>query len=173
MPASELYDLIDNYFDRLNKTGILLEEVLVSFESAPMQAGRFTTAQTLISLGKSHAVLDLYCYRNNIAEYDYVGVAPITTHSYFKKIKELDSKAPVEKEDIHQYVIDTYGLDTKFLDESDAVFLAQTLLECRWDKDITEKIKEIKRHRKTLKAAHAIKSCDEEIARLNELKINK
>lgn len=168
----ELHDLINDFFYNLYaKHGIKLEDCLVSKEMPPSQAGRMTTIQTLNALAKSHGILDLYCALRQIDVYDYVGVAPITTHSYFKKIKGLDSKYKVEKEDIRDYVSELYGISGLTLDESDAVFLAKTLIESKWNSDLAEQIREVKRHRKTLKAAHAINACDSEINRLEGLKI--
>lgn len=173
LPAAELYDLIDKYFDQLNKSGILLKDVLVCKEAMPTQVhGGSSTVQTFLALARSHAILDWFTYSNKIAMYDYVGVYPISTHAYLKKVNGWDSKHPVEKTDINQYVKTEYNLFVT-LDESDAVFLAKTFVENKWDKDIAEQIKEVKRHRKTLKLEHAIKSCDEEIRRLEGLKVAK
>lgn len=180
LPIIELNRQIDEFFKNLNKRGISLKDVVVSCEAAPLQAGKFTTAQTLISLGKAHATLDLYCVANGIDVYDYIGIAPITWHSYFKKIMGLDRS--IEKEDVHDYVVAHYDLDPNLtLDESDSVFLAQTLIEKHWDDDIAEAIREEKRHIKgdekrhikPLKAPHAIKACEDRIEALKQLKINK
>ena len=52
-----------------------------------------------------------------------------------------------------------------------AVIYARYSSERQTEQSIEGQVREIKRHRKTLKAAHAINSCDEEIARLNGLKL--
>ena len=166
----ELHRLIDELFSRLAGMGYDMSKVLVSKEAAPMQAGRFTTAQTLIALGKSHAVLDLYCASHLVDVYDYVGVAPATTHAHLRRILGLTAKDKVQKEDIKRYVEDTYGISCGTLDESDAAFLAETFVDVHWDRQIDEQIKVVKRHRRTLKAQRAIDSCDEEIKRLESLK---
>ena len=171
LASEELYLLIQDYFEKLQESGYDLKKILVSKEAAPLQAGKFTTAQTLIALGKAHAILDFCCAWNKIDVYDYNGIAPITTHSYFKHIMGWDNKHPVDKTDILLYLKNTYPIGDITLDESDAVFLAQTLVESHWNKQIDEQIREVKRHRKTLKAPHAIKGCDEEILRLQYLKI--
>ena len=170
LPAEELFTLIRDYFFSLSEKGYDLTKVLVSKECAPLQAGRFTTAQTLIALGKSHAILDFYCAWNNMAVYDYTGITPATTHSYFRHLMEWDSKHPVDKTDILLYLQKTYDVGDISLDESDAVFLAQTLVDLHWNKQIDEQIKEIKRHIKTLKAPHAIAACQGEIEQLKQLK---
>lgn len=148
-----------------------MKKVLISKESAPLQAGKFTTAQTLIALGKSHAILDLYCVLRGFYVYDYVGISPATTHSYLKKLNNWDSKHPVQKEDILAFLQQEYKVGNISLDESDAVFLAITLIGVHWNKQIDEEIREVKRHKKTLKAKHAIQSCDDRISELLILKI--
>jgi hypothetical protein len=167
----ELYNLLDELFDELFKLGIKKEEIFVAKEAMPTQLrGGSSTVQTFIALAKSHAVLDLYLDKNNINVYDYVGIYPASTHAYLKKVLNLDSKASVDKTDIQKYIYDTYGFQTETLDESDAVFLAITLINSKWNKDIEEEIKEVKRHKKTLKLEKAIRDCDERINFLENLK---
>lgn len=172
LPVAEQYLLIDQYFQKIQtKYNIKKEEILVSFEAAPSQirSGNASTIQTFIALAKSHAILDYFLYSNDIATYDYVGVYPITTHAFFKQIMGLGKDDKVKKEDIREYLYKEYNLSNLSLDESDAMFLALTLVKSKWNKDIQEKIREKKRHKKTLKAPHAIKSVEEEIAFLNNI----
>lgn len=170
--AKELWDGLDRFF-----MGFMLKgnpKVLVHRELCPVQQGRFTTAKTLISLGKSHAVLDLYLAENGFDYYDLEGVSPSTTHAYFRRLNGLGAKDKVEKEDMRAYLAEEYGIDPKTgLDETDAIFLAKTFVESFWDKQIDEEIKERKRHRKTLKAPSAIAAVDAEIERLKGLKRQK
>ncbi len=170
LPAAELESLIDGYFAELDKTGISFDQILVAKEAMPTQLrGGSSTVQTFLALARSHAILDRYLYSNGIATYDYVGVYPISTHSHLKKLRGWESSHPVDKIDIREYVSETYGLDQLSLDESDAVFLAKTLIEVKWDNDIRDRIREVKRHMKDLKAEHAKKACLDEIRRLSEL----
>jgi hypothetical protein len=137
-----------------------------------MQQGRFTTAKTLIALGKAHASLDIYLEEKGLDYYDLLGVAPATTHSYFRKIKGLPPSAKVEKTDVRDYLISEYGVGEGLtLDETDAVFLAKTFVEVFWNKDLDEAIREKKRHMKTLKAANAIERTKGEIEALSALKV--
>jgi len=172
LPVAELFELIHNYFGYLqHEYHIDLKDVLVGKEAMPSQLhGGSSTVQTFIALSRSHSILDNYLYQHNIDCYDYKGVAPITTHAYYKQLANLDSKAKVDKEMIRQYLYNLYNLTTITLDESDAIFLAKTLLEVKWNRDLDEAIREEKRHRKTLKAAHAINLSEEEIKRLKSLK---
>lgn len=169
LPAAELYNLIDQFFTSL---GIETKCILVSKEQGLLNAGKFSTVQTITALARAHTVLDLYCFQHNIDCYDYTGVAPATTHAYFKAIQGLDSKAPVDKEMVREYLYSQYSnLKDLSLDESDSVFLAKTLVESKWNKDINEEIKAVKRHSKELKSEHGKNTCLEEIKRLESLKI--
>jgi len=166
----DLYQQLENLFQSIQNKGISLANIFVSKEAMPAQLrGGSSTVQTFIALAKAHAILDLYLEQHGIDTYDYVGVYPASTHAYLKKVLGLDSKASVDKKDIKKYIHDNYGLDTQTFDESDAVFLAQTLINSKWNKDIEEKIKDIKRHKKTLKMAKAIQDCDNQISSLQSM----
>ena len=167
--AKELWDGLDRFFVNFMLKGN--PKVLVHRELCPVQQGRFTTAKTLISLGKSHAVLDLYLAENGFDYYDLEGVSPSTTHAYFRRLNGLGAKDKVEKEDVRAYLVKEYGMDPKLcLDESDAAFLAKTFVDVFWNQKIDEEIKERKRHRKTLKAPSAIAAVDAQIEGLGSLK---
>lgn len=174
--ARELWDGLDRFFlDFSDKLGEgAFPKTLVHRELCPVQQGRFTTAKTLISLGKAHAILDLYLSEKGLDYYDLEGVSPSTTHSYFRRLRGLGPKDKVEKEDVRAYLAEEVGIDPALgLDESDAMFLAKTFQEVYWDKQLDEEIKEKKKHRKTLKAPAALASVDREIERLKSLKRKK
>jgi len=173
LPVMGLYNEIDTFFKKLFKKGIKKEDIVVSFEAVPAQirAGKSSTIQTFVALAKAHAILDLYLFMNNIATYDNVGIYPITTHSYFKNLTNRKKDDKITKDDIKMYVVKEYSLSPDITyDESDAVFLAKTFFDVKWNRDINDKIKEIKRHIKTLKAPHAIAMCNNEIDMLNQIK---
>ena len=172
LPAAELKTRINALFDELDKE-IGRENYFVSKEMMPTQIhGGSSTVQTFVALAKSHAILDVCCYEKGIPCYDYKGVAPATTHAYYRRLNGLSPQDKVTKEMVSEYLYDSFSnlLKATTLDETDAVFLAKTLCESKWDKDIEEKIREEKRHRKELKAPHAIAAVDAEIERLNLLK---
>lgn len=174
--AKELWDALDSFFVHLacRLGAIYPSRILVHRELCPIQQGKFTTAKTLISLGKSHAVLDLFLEEWAIDYYDLDGISPSTTHAYFRKLAGLDARAKVEKEDIRDYLVREYGIDPSTgLDETDAMFLAKTFVEVFWDRQIDEEIKEKRKHRKGLKAPSAIAAVDSEIERLRSLKRQK
>ena len=168
LPFADLKEKINDFFDEVDKI-IGLKRCFVSKEMMPTQIhGGSSTVQTFVALAKSHAILDVCCYERGIACYDYKGVAPATTHAYYKHIKELGTKEMVED---YLYELFPTQMQTTTLDETDAVFLAKTLCEVKWNNDVDERVREEKRHRKTLKAAHAIDAVDKEIERLKDLKI--
>ncbi len=172
LPAAELYNKIGLLFGELEKE-IDLTAVFVSKEAMPCQVhGGNSTIQTFLALARSHAILDYYMYEHNIPVYDYIGVYPISAHSYLKKIMGKDGNYKVQKTDIKDYVCDQYDLDIEVLDESDAVFLAQTLVESKWNKDLQGMIKEEKKHKKGLKIKSAVEKHNQEIDRLENLEVS-
>jgi len=164
---NDLYDYVSTQFKTYRN------DILFVCEAMPTQvSSRASTIQTFLALAKSHAIFDHFLYKYDFHQYDCVGVYPATTHSYYKLITGCDKSYKVDKKDIKKYVIDTFGLknDISF-DESDAVFLALTFVERKWNNDLDEKIRELKRHKKELKMNSAIQSVDDEIAKLLSYKI--
>lgn len=170
LPVASLYDALDKYFDAIGQI-VDLDDVLVYKEAMPTQLrGGSSTVQTFIALARSHAILDLYLDRHNMDSYDVTGIYPASTHAYFKHLKGLGAADKVDKQMVNEYVCERYGLKNPTLDESDAVFLAETFVKSKWNRDIDELVREVKRHKKTLKAAHAIDECDNKIKLLLALK---
>ena len=171
----DLYAAIGAFFDLLSERGFRKESLLVSKEAMPTQLrGGNSTVQTFVALAKAHAVLNLYLAQNEISAYDCVGVFPASTHAYLRKLRAWDASFKVTKDDIKRYVIEQYGVSSDLsFDEYDAIFLARTFVDIKINKDIEEAVRDIKRHKKTLKSAHAIAVCDEEIKRLGALKVEK
>ena len=168
--VAELYNVLNSFFEQLKQKNIQWNELFVSKEAMPVQLrGGSSTVQTFIALAKAHAILDLFLELNKIVVYDYIGVYPATTHAYLKKVLGLDSKASVDKKDTKKFIQQEYGIETKTFDESDAIFLARTLLNSKWNKDIQEKIKEVKKHKKELKMPKAIQDCEDIINKLENM----
>lgn len=174
LPAAELKSKIEIFFNNwIASAQIDKSKVLVVKEAMPTQLrGGSSTVQTFVALARSHCVLDTFLYNNDIDTYDYVGIYPITWHNYFKKVIGVDKDFKVDKKVVYDYNVEAYAIKYNLtLDESDAIFLCKTFVDIKWNNDIDEQIREVKRHKKTLKAPHAIKAADEEIERLKELKI--
>ena len=150
LPFADLKEKINDFFDEVDKI-IGLKRCFVSKEMMPTQIhGGSSTVQTFVALAKSHAILDVCCYERG-----------------------MGAKDKVTKEMVKDYLYELFPtqMQTTTLDETDAVFLAKTLCEVKWNNDVDERVREEKRHRKTLKAAHAIDAVDKEIERLKDLKI--
>lgn len=92
-----------------------------------------STVQTFLSLARSHAVLELYAARHGLAMYDEIGVYPVTTHAYLRRILSLPKETKVDKALIRKYVADTYNFTNLTFDESDAAFLAQTFVDVKFN----------------------------------------
>lgn len=160
-----------------NQLKLLLErfvqnygKVLVIEERCPSQAGMRSTAATLQALMGAHWIMRLAVSMTEGAErYDEHGIHSTTVKALFKT---SECEKP-QKSDIRKALVELYHLDdTKLTDDiSDAVAVVHTLLTKKWNADIDERIKEIKKETKKLKANHAILAHQTEIQRLLTLKI--
>lgn len=170
--VSNLYEQIHEFFVKtIMELRTTSSQIFISKEAMPTQLrGGSSTVQTFIALAKAHAILDLCSKNFGLDVYDYTGVYPATTHAYLRKVLGLESKAAIDKKDIKKYIEENYGITVNSLDESDAVFLAVTLINTKWNKDIDEEIKEVKKHKKILKSAKAIRDCDDLMEELEKLK---
>ena len=176
LPVAELKDLIDTFMtSTLSRLSAAKKRILVSFEAMPVQLrGGNSTISTFVALARSHAILDDYLFENDWDTYDYVGIYPASTRAYYYKLRPEDKKLDTDiKTLVFNFVSAEYNLKDKIaLDESDAVFLAKTLIDVKWNNDLAELIREKKRHKKTLKAPHAIKKIDDDIAFLQSLTVD-
>lgn len=167
LQVQSLYNLLDNLLQNLQ---VPLEGIIVSKEAMPIQVhGGSSTIQTFVALARSHAVLDLFMAQRGIAVYDEIGVYPASTHAFFRRIKGLDKTYKIQKQDIISYVQETYNLSELTSDEADAVFLAKTLVESKYNKDIKEEIRELKRNIKKLTKQSVIDQYKQQISDLTAL----
>lgn len=168
--VAKLYREIDLYFADLS-TRIPMDRVLVCKEAMPSQVrGGSSTVQTFMALARSHAILDLYLYQHGFDVYDDVGVYPASTHAYCRKVMGLSATEKVTKDTIRDCVYAHYGLSDLSYDESDAVFLASTLVDYKWNRDLDDEIRNTKRHLKELVVDRARNACQNKIEALEELK---
>lgn len=173
LAVEDLYHQLEGLFARLKDMGINKNSILISKEAMPTQVRhKSSTIQTFVALARSHAILDLFATLNGVDVYDYTGVYPISTHSYLKKIGDFEKEHKIEKQDIKNYVVLHYNI-SKFLtmDEYDAVFLAQTLVQVKWNRDLQEEIRAVRRHSRELKTAGGVARCQKTEAALRELLI--
>ena len=79
-----------------------------------------------------------------------------------------------QKEDIANYIKNKYAdfqFDEYPLDVTDSIAVTLTLLNKKWNSDIVEKNKELKKEQKTAKARIKIEKLDSDIDFLESLKI--
>lgn len=174
LPVAELKMELENFFEYLEEDcGYDLRTILVFKEAPPAQVrGTQSTIQTFIALAKSHAILDTVLFDNGIDCYDYIGIYPISTHCYCRKLMNLSKQDKITKDAVRECVYASYGKFKELTyDEADAVMLAKTFLEVKWNNDLDEEIRKHKKHKKSLKMKNAIEAEQKEIERLENLKI--
>jgi len=140
--------------------------LMVSTEAMPAQLrGGSSTIKTFIAMARAHCDLDLACEMNHASVYDRIGVYPASTYAYIKRLLNKPNDYKVDKDDIKSYVCSLFSLDSAALryDESDAIFLAKTLVDVKWDNDVREQVRELKRHKKELKSEAGKVAVDVEI----------
>lgn len=139
-------------------------------ERLPNQNGRFSTIETLQGLAQAHVVFDLALCHSGVDIYDYDGVHSTSVKSYFKKLTNCEKP---QKEDIANYLKQKYkNFDfSKYpLDVTDSLAVTLTLLNKKWNSDIAEKIRELKKEQKSAKTKAKITKLEEEIKSLEALK---
>ena len=146
-------------------------KLLITKERLPNQNGKFSTIDTLQGLAQAHSIFDLAVHRSGHQFYDYDGVHSVSVKSYFKTLTGLEKP---QKEDISEYIQKKYkdfNFDEYPLDVTDSVAVAITLVEKKYNSDIDERIKMVKKEIKNAKAKAKINKLNEEIVFLQHLKI--
>lgn len=145
--------------------------ILAIKEAMPVQCGKFTTVQTLQQLAKAHAALDICLYERpeEYFVYDETGIHSISVKSLFKKNK--DDKPT--KQDIQNELRKIYNLDGLEItdDISDAIAVIHTLIHKKWNADIKDEIKAVKRDIKGLKQEYTINNRKRYIDYLTDIMI--
>lgn len=153
----------------VNKVGN--QKLLITKERLPSQNGRFSTIDTLQGLAQAHAIFDLAVCRSGEQFYDYDGVHSVSVKAHFKTLTGLDKP---QKEDIAEYIQKRYK-DFNFneypLDVTDSIAVTITLIEKKYNSDINERIKMVKKEIKKAKANIKINKLKEEVDFLEHLKI--
>ena len=146
------------------------KDILLVEERVPNQAGIHSTVQTLQALMGAHWIMRLaVSMTDGIERYDEHGIHSTSVKALFRT---AECPKP-QKSDIRKALVSLYCLDdTKLTDDiSDAVAVVHTLLHKRWNADIDDQIKEVKKEIKKLKMKNAIEARQIEIQRLLALKI--
>lgn len=165
-PVATLYTKLKEYLtSAVEKYGNLL---MIVKEAMPAQAGRFTTIATLQTLAKAHAALDIAVAKvDGVDFYDEVGVHAVSVKALFK----TDETPKPTKTDIKKAVCAHYGLKTGDLtdDESDSVAVIYTLIKKKWNADLKDEIKRVKKEMKGLKQERAIAAHEKRIEELQAM----
>lgn len=143
-------------------------------ERLPNQAGPRSTIATLQGLAGAHAIFDFFLAENNLDTYDWRGVHSVSVKAYYKQLTNLEKP---QKTDIFNAIKQTYPTwevpedNTLSYDISDSVAVVETLVNRKWNADIDEHKRELKRELKKAKAQRKIDSLNAEIERLDKFKL--
>lgn len=163
-PVATLYTKLKEYLtSAVEQYGNLL---MIVKEAMPAQAGKFTTIATLQTLAKAHAALDIAVAKvDGVDFYDETGVHSVSVKALFK----TEETPKPTKTDIKKAVCAHYGLKVGDLtdDESDSIAVIYTLIKKKWNADINEEIKRIKKEIKGLKQERAIEAHQKRIEELH------
>lgn len=139
-------------------------------EKLPNQAGKFTTIASLQSLAQVHAIWELACEKTGVDVYDFQGVHSVSVKAFFKKRYGIEKP---QKEDIARLICENYcfNIGENPLDITDAIACVQTLVEHKWNQDIIDKTKELKKEQKKYKSDKKIEEIGREIRRIQTLEV--
>lgn len=144
------------------------EKTLITKEKLPNQAGKFSTISALQALAQAHAVWAIVCASAPIDVYDYDGVPAVSVKAHVRKQTGIEKPT---KQDVAAYVAEQYQFNTDFvpLDVTDAIGCADVLLESKWNADIKDEIKGIKKQIKGYKSTKKIEELQQKIQFLTTL----
>lgn len=140
-------------------------------EKLPNQVGAFTTIASLQALAQTHAVWELACVHTGAEVYDFEGVHAVSVKAFFKRQYGIDKP---QKEDIARCVEMKYSFQTPptSMDITDAVAVVQTLTDYKWNADIKEHIKQLKKDLKKYKSPKKIRELTDAIENVQRLLIS-
>lgn len=150
-----------------------IENFFVVKEAMPKQAGRFTTISTLSALAQSHAILSFACSKLDVNIYDLIGVAAVSEKAVFKQLIGIEKP---EKKDIFESVMKMYGIQDSLksvlnYDITDSVAVVETLISKKWNSDIQQEVKELKKMQKKYKTEKKQMEIENKISGLLNLSI--
>lgn len=150
-----------------------IENFFVIKEAMPKQAGRFTTISTLSALAQSHAILSFACSKLDVNIYDLIGVAAVSEKAVFKRLTGIEKP---EKEDIFESVVKMYEIQEPLkgvlnYDITDSVAVVETLISKKWNSDIQQEVKELKKMQKKYKTEKKQMEIENKISGLLNLSI--
>lgn len=152
------------------------DQLFITKEKLPNQAGKFTTIDALQALAQAHAICNLamveFGENNGVDVYDYNGVHAASVKAYFRAITEI---AKPTKDDIANKIKELFPGDQEklfTLDITDSIAVALTLINSKWNKDIDEEMREVRRQIKQFKTDKKVDELNSYIEKLQSLKID-
>lgn len=167
----DIYDKIIVVLNDIKKhCQILGKRFFVLKEKLPNQAGKLTTIASLQSLAQVHAIWELACEKAGVDVYDFQGVHSVSVKAFFKKKYGIEKP---QKEDIARLIGENYcfNIGENPFDITDAIACVQTLVEHKWNQDIIDKTKELKKEQKKYKSDKKIEEIGQEIQRIQTLEV--
>lgn len=161
----DLYNLLSEFLkEQIEIYGV--ENILLVREALSSQMGFNSQISTFISLAKSHGILSLIIQKLKLTEYSS-NIFSISIKPLFKNQFCADPKKPT-KEEIRKQLSNIYGFNELNVstDESDSLAIIHCLIMSKINKDINERIKELKKEIKILKLDSAKQKRLEEINKL-------
>lgn len=167
-------DMYNRFFDVITNCAFKAHfndsKLLVIKERLPNQAGVASTIATLQSLAQTHAIFDMACEKSGQDIYDEDGIHSISVKAYFKGVTGFEKPT---KSDIRNWVhvlVKNTPVDID-LNISDSMAVTATLLFKRWNTDLDEERKRLKREIKKYKSAKRIEELQNQIIRIEALKV--
>ena len=171
-PMSIIYDKFNDIWNDI-KNIIDVEKMFIVKEQCP-QGSRFSTIKTLQSLARVHGVVDLWIAHKGLKVYSYDGIHASSIKAALKRLIGADKPT---KEQIKEYIFNNLNHNFKWddvtLDISDSIAVFLCLKESKWNIDILEEMKNVKKKIKELKKEKAKMEKQKELSRLENLLIKK
>lgn len=163
-------DIYDKICDVIEQTKSVCgeEAFFVTKEKLPNQAGRFSTIAALQALAEVHSVWEIACVKSGVDVYDFDGVHSISVKAFFKGLTGIEKPS---KEDISNKVCEIYNYDPTGVttDTTDAIACVTTLIGKKWNSDIADRIKELKKEQKAYKSQKKKDELSDEILEMKKM----
>ena len=145
------------------------EEIVVTKEQCPSQAGPFSSIAALQTLYATHAVVDVLCDQLGLECYDYDGVHVSTVRAFFRKVSGVQSPQKEDVRDAIKAKFPDFDLGDYPLDITDAIGVAVTLVYAKYNADCKQQIKQLKKQLKEAKSKKKQDRLSEEIEKISSL----
>lgn len=170
----DFYNKLHSLFSKFKQEKI---KFFVIKERLPNQNGIRSSIAALQELAKVHAIFDLLVLKEEIDYYDENGIHSISVKSFYKNKYGIDKPSKIDIENfikLEHPEIAIKGYNTQkwwSTDITDSMAIIFTLMGKRWNGDIEEEIKLLKKKIKSLKREKDINIYENRINFLLSLKI--